>query len=342
MFSGTLRVRDRLRFGEGQEGKVTAISVFDRGAAVPRGLGRRRADRQALGARRRPDRRRDRRAADRASQQHYFAPPTLETVVAPARPADKGALHVALDPARRAGPADQPAPGRRRARRCSCRSTARCRRRSSRRRWPTTSASRSTFRETTTICIERPVGTGAAVEVIGKRAEPVPGHGRAAGRAGARSASGVEFRLEVELGSMPLAFFKAVEETVRETLRQGLYGWQVTDCAVTMTHSGYCAAAEPRARHLRQEHVQHRRRLPQPDAAGPDGRAAAGRHRGVRADAPLPPRDPGRHARRGRCRCWRGCGAVPRTHRRSRGRRACWRARSRRPGSTSCSSSCRR
>ena len=47
------------------------------------------------------------------------------------------------------------------------------------------------------------------------------------------------FRLEVELGSLPLAFFRAVEDTVRETLRQGLYGWQVLDCAVTMTHSGY-------------------------------------------------------------------------------------------------------
>jgi ribosomal protection tetracycline resistance protein len=51
----------------------------------------------------------------------------------------------------------------------------------------------------------------------------------------------VEFRLAVELGSMPLAFLKAVEETVRETLHQGLYGWQVTDCTVTMTHSGYWA-----------------------------------------------------------------------------------------------------
>ena len=38
---------------------------------------------------------------------------------------------------------------------------------------------------------------------------------------------------------MPLAFFRAVEDTVRETLRQGICGWQVMDCAVTMTHSGY-------------------------------------------------------------------------------------------------------
>ena len=29
-------------------------------------------------------------------ERHYFDPPTLETVVVPRRPADKGALHVAL------------------------------------------------------------------------------------------------------------------------------------------------------------------------------------------------------------------------------------------------------
>jgi ribosomal protection tetracycline resistance protein len=40
---------------------------------------------------------------------------------------------------------------------------------------------------------------------------------------------------------MPYAFFVAVEETVHATLRQGLYGWSVTDIVVTMTHSGYFA-----------------------------------------------------------------------------------------------------
>jgi ribosomal protection tetracycline resistance protein len=35
---------------------------------------------------------------------------------------------------------------------------------------------------------------------------------------------------------------------VRETLRQGLYGWQVTDCTVAMTHSGYL----PRQSHAHQ------------------------------------------------------------------------------------------
>jgi ribosomal protection tetracycline resistance protein len=96
------------------------------------------------------------------------------------------------------------------------------------------------FRETTTICIERPIGTGAAIEFIAKepnpflatvglRIEPAPIN------------SGVEYRLEIEPGSLPLAFRKAVEDTVRETLYQGIHGWQVTDCTVTLTHSGYWA-----------------------------------------------------------------------------------------------------
>ena len=96
------------------------------------------------------------------------------------------------------------------------------------------------FRETTTICIERPVGTGAAFEIIAK--EPNPFLATVGLRVEpAEVGTGVEFRLDVELGSILLSFHRAVEETVQETLRQGLYGWQVTDCTVTMTHSGYWA-----------------------------------------------------------------------------------------------------
>jgi ribosomal protection tetracycline resistance protein len=95
------------------------------------------------------------------------------------------------------------------------------------------------FRETTTIYIERPISTGEAAEFIrqppnpflatvGLRVEPAP------------ISSGVQFRLAAEVhGTMPAAFFLAVEQTVYDTLRQGIYGWQVTDCTVTMTHSGY-------------------------------------------------------------------------------------------------------
>lgn len=94
------------------------------------------------------------------------------------------------------------------------------------------------FKETTTICVERVDGTGEAVEIgkrqgpflatIGLHIKPAPIN------------TGVQFRVSTEvLGTMPAAFFKAVEDTVYETLRQGLYGWQVIDCIVTMTRTGY-------------------------------------------------------------------------------------------------------
>nr|WP_246248335.1 hypothetical protein [Micromonospora maritima] len=51
--------------------------------------------------------------------------------------------------------------------------------------------------------------------------------------------TGVDYRLEVELGSLPLSFHKAIEEATRAALDQGRHGWPVTDVRVTLTHSGY-------------------------------------------------------------------------------------------------------
>jgi ribosomal protection tetracycline resistance protein len=239
LFSGTVRVRDRLQVtgvggdGQGGEGKVTAISVFDRGRAVRRpsvaagqigklwGLAEVRVGDQ-LGVPR------------TTGPGHHFDPPTLETVVVPARPADKGALHLAL-----AQLAEQdPLIDLRQQVHVSLYGEV---------QKEVIGATLAAdfglevgFRETTTICVERPLGTGAAVErlhkapnpflaTVGLRVEPAP------------AGSGVRFAVEAELGSMPLAFFAAVEDTVRQTLRQGLYGWEVTDCQVAMTHSGYLA-----------------------------------------------------------------------------------------------------
>jgi ribosomal protection tetracycline resistance protein len=54
--------------------------------------------------------------------------------------------------------------------------------------------------------------------------------------------------LDVGVGSVPLyvyksvgAFAEAVEQTVQSTLQEGLCGWEVTDCTVTLTESGYAA-----------------------------------------------------------------------------------------------------
>jgi ribosomal protection tetracycline resistance protein len=86
------------------------------------------------------------------------------------------------------------------------------------------------------VCVERLVGVGQWFELIGKnrfaatvglRVEPGPVD------------SGVRYRLAVERGSLPRAFMTAIEETVHTALRAGPQGWQVVDCVVTLTHTGY-------------------------------------------------------------------------------------------------------
>jgi ribosomal protection tetracycline resistance protein len=239
MFSGTVRARDRLQFQPDKEGKVTAISVFDRGSAVRRasvaagqigllwGLGDVRIG-DSIGVPR-----------TAPAERHYFSPPTLETVVVPCRPADKGALHVALAQLAEQDPLINLRQDEIR-QEISVSLYGEVQKEVIQATLANEYGIDVTFRETTTICIERPVGTGAAVETIDK--EPNPFLGTIGLRIEpAPINTGVEFRLGVELGSMPLAFLKAVEETVKETLRQGIYGWQVIDCTVTMTHSGYWA-----------------------------------------------------------------------------------------------------
>jgi ribosomal protection tetracycline resistance protein len=236
MFSGTVRVRDRLRFGRDHEGKVTAIGVFERGSASRRGTvaagqigklwglgGIRIGD--AVGA----------APATRAERQ--FAPPTLATVVVPCRPADKGALHVALAQLAEQDPLIAVRQDDLR-QEISVSLYGEVQKEVIQAMLADDFGIDVTFRETTTICIERVAGTGAAVEAIGE--EPNPFLATVGLRVEpAAAGAGVEFRVEAELGSMPHAFFRAVEDTVRETLRQGIYGWEVTDCTVVMTHSGY-------------------------------------------------------------------------------------------------------
>ena len=102
-----------------------------------------------------------------------------------------------------------------------------------------------TFRGTTTICIERPLGTGYALErlqemsnpfsaTLGLRVEPGP------------VGSGIAFNLELNPRRLPIYIYKnaanliaAMNEYVRFTLREGLFGWSVTDCVVTMDECGY-------------------------------------------------------------------------------------------------------
>ena len=232
--------RDRVRFGAGSTGKVTAISVFDRGPATAReqvaagqigklwGLGGIQVG-DALGA--------GNGVAAAPGERTFFAPPTLETVIVPGRPADKGALRAALgllaeqDPLINVRQDDVH-------QEILVSLYGEVQKEVIQATLAEDFGLDVGFRESTTLCIERLAGRGAAAEFMSDEANPF----RAT--AGLRiepaaAGSGVRFRLGIEPGALPVAFQKAVEETVRDTLREGLSGWPVTDCTVTLTHSGY-------------------------------------------------------------------------------------------------------
>ncbi|MFP3376235.1 translation factor GTPase family protein [Bacillus sp. SIMBA_069] len=97
-----------------------------------------------------------------------------------------------------------------------------------------------TFSNTRVVCIEKPIGIGNSVEVMGEKTNPFYATIGFKIERGELN-SGITYKLDVELGSLPLAFHKAIEDTVFQTLKQGLYGWEVTDIIVTLTHTGYAS-----------------------------------------------------------------------------------------------------
>jgi ribosomal protection tetracycline resistance protein len=251
MFRGTLRVRDQLQLrrvtdgrvtdgrvtdGRPAGGRITAITVFDGGSAEPR---------TALPAGRIGQLRGlpDVRIGDTFGDQltsgidRQFAPPSLETVVVPRNPADRGALHLALTQLAEQDPLIALRQDDLRGE-ISVSLYGEVQKEVIQATLAADFGVQVEFRETTTICIERPSGVGAAFELIGTESNPflaTVGLRIEPGPVG----SGVQVRLGVELGSMPRALFTAVHESIPVALRQGLHGWPVTDCLVTVTHSGY-------------------------------------------------------------------------------------------------------
>lgn len=247
MFSGAVQTRDRLHFGRNKEGKVTAISVFDRGSAPQSasvtaghigklwGLADVRIG-DTIGT------------VQTTTAQRYFAPPTLETVVVPRRPADKGALHLALSQLAEQDPLIN-------LRQDDLRQETYVSLYGEVQKEVIAATLAQdygidvAFRETSVICAERPAGTGQALERLGKGGNPF------LATVGLRvepalEDTGIELRLDAQVGSIPLYIYKSVEEfhaamaeTVRNSLQQGLYGWQVIDCTVTLTECDYASPA---------------------------------------------------------------------------------------------------
>ena len=258
LFSGTIHIRDRLRIRrDGSKGdeepKVTAISVFDDGSAVRTasvtagqiaklwGLsGIQIGD--TIGE-----------PGPRAAGQGSFAPPTLESVVVARNAGDRAALYVALtqlseqDPlidVRRDGPRQE----------LSVSLYGEVQKEVIQATLADDYGIDVSFRGTTPIHVERPIGIGEAVEIL--HAESNPFHATVGLRVEpAPEGSGTEVRLQADHRSIPLYVYGTVESFrehmsryVHETLREGLFGWQVTDCIVTMTKCGYSVPDGPPSR----------------------------------------------------------------------------------------------
>ncbi len=259
MFAGTLHPRQRVAIGGGGEAKASSIRVF-----APLGAPRRdvvvageMATIRGLGTVRVGDAIGQPRVGDEATAR--FPRPALEAVVFARKPEEQGSLRAALGQLAEQDPLIDVRQDDRR-HEIAVSLYGEVQKEVIQATLERDYGIGADFRETTTLCIERPAGIGQAEEVI--RAKT---HTNITGRSSPLSTnpftatlglriepgvigSGIEFRSDVEPRLIPHYLFKTVDVMaaqmdgyVREALAEGLAGWQVTDCRVTMIDCGYAS-----------------------------------------------------------------------------------------------------
>jgi ribosomal protection tetracycline resistance protein len=255
LFDGRIRVRDRVTYGDG-EGRITSLAVFGPGGAVSApaagpgqiarvaGLSGIRVG-DVVGA------------LEVDAEERQFPPPALEAVVVPRSAAARGRLRAALGELAEYDPLINVRQDDDRGeiavslygevqKDVIAETLAR------------DHGVEVDFRETTTVCIERPAGIAEVLEVLrsptktnisgksspdsenpyaatlGLRLEP------------AAVGTGIDVRLDVDVQLVPMYVFNTVTSFrehmaayVRAALAEGLFGWPVTDCVVTVFDSGY-------------------------------------------------------------------------------------------------------
>ncbi|MDF2754083.1 MAG: GTP-binding protein, partial [Gaiellaceae bacterium] len=244
MFSGTVHARERLN-----DEKVTAISVFVAGDVEQRAWvsAGEIAKLWGLGSIQIGD-----RIGEAPPPRREFAPPTLESVVVPTDADDGAGLRVALGQLAEQDPLIEVRQDDER-HEMSVSLYGEVQKEVIQATLAEDYGIDVEFHETTPLYIERVRRVGEAIEIlntetnpyratIGLRVEP------------ARQGSGLEFRLEVDHRRVPLYAFRklesfgsAMEEYVRQQLQEGLYGWRVADCVVTMTDSNYSSPDGPQS-----------------------------------------------------------------------------------------------
>ena len=257
VFAGALHARDQVRYGDGRDGRVTALRVVAPGGPVQRpvvgpgeiakvsGLADIRVG-DALGD------------GEAPGAPRQFAPPALESVVSPRRRADGGRLRGALNELAEQDPFINVRQDDER-HEVSVSLYGEVQKQVIGETLARDYGVEVDFHETTSICIERPITLAEALEVIAS-----PSKANISGKSSplstnpwpatvglrlepAAPGSGIAFRVDVpDVKLIPIRIYKDVptftahmEGYVREALAEGLLGWQVTDCVVTLIDSGY-------------------------------------------------------------------------------------------------------
>lgn len=249
IFSGSLHTRIRLDLPHGRVGKVTGLQRFDQGRWM-------RTDTLGAGEIGRLTGLSQVRVGDGfgccLTEERLFAPPTLEASVAALRPDQGPVLRTALaelsdsDPLIAARFDDDG------------QTTVSLYGRVQQEVIAATLVEEYgidvEFADASVLHVERPRAVGMAVERLNTDSNPYHatiGLAIAPGPPG----SGITFVTEAPARDMPLYLFKnatafsaAIKRHVTGALAEGLYGWQVTDCVITLTHCGYSVADGPPSR----------------------------------------------------------------------------------------------
>ena len=248
VFSGSVSVRDRF-----DAGKVTTVRVFADGDAVQRDVVQAGEIAKLWGLA--VIQIGDWLGEPRRDVEHHFAPPTFESVVEPADPADGRRLRAALGQLAEQDPLIDVRQDDTRAE-ISVSLYGEVQREVIEATLADEYGLEVAFHDTTTICVERPTGSGETVEILNTPTNPFHAD---LGLRVEPAAPGAGVKLVVDDGldrrDAPLytfktftAFVEHLDEYVRLALGEGLCGWQVTDCVVTLTKIGYSLADGPPSR----------------------------------------------------------------------------------------------
>jgi ribosomal protection tetracycline resistance protein len=256
LFAGSIHPRDHLPYGDGLDGRVTSLAVFGANGAGQSGLATagQIAKVSGLAGIRVGD---PVGVATRTEEERQFPPPALESVVTPRQPAARGRLRTALNELSEQDPLINVRQDDERGE-IAVSLYGEVQKEVIGETLARDYGVDVDFRETTTICLERPIGTSEALEVISS-----PTHANISGKSSPLSTnpfaatiglrvepapvgSGVLFRVDVDVQLIPIhifhtvpAFTEHMSRYVQEALAEGVHGWAVTDCVVTMVECGY-------------------------------------------------------------------------------------------------------